>query len=326
VNELTVPNSVIDNDIEVNVLVKMLDDFEVAVPTDAVIEDLRVTNSANTTQPQSFEVLPQSEETMNVVPSDVAPKDTMGNLTPTTDPSSLVHFGEVVGSFRQILKRYALYEYMSPTATTGDVFLKYDRPHIPLLPGYTENSVSTGPPTYFIGSGDPYTFVRMTPVRYVSMAYAGMRGGMRYAVDTSPLLNQENNTTVLMCRANVFDYAGSTVATIPANTGTPLGGLLNDTLETYNGSIQHPTAVNPMVSIELPYYSEYRFIPAKRRDTTTFEAPDEFTSSWFTFVQTKSDGRNSQWMPSYNAAAEDFSCFWYLGPPIFYVETSYPTS
>lgn len=325
VNELTVPNSVIDNDIEINVLVKMLDDFEVSVPTDATISVLRVTNSANTVAPQSCEVYPHSTETQDIVPSDLPAKNVAGNLTPTTDPSSLVHFGEVIGSFRQVLKRYALYEMMAPTANTTQQIMKYDRPHIPLLPGYSTNAVSTGPPSYTLAAG-PYTFVRMTPMRYVSMAYAGMRGGVRYTFDLTPLGSRDINITAAVVRANGFDYTSTEVASIPANTGTPAGSLLNDTLDTFNGCIQHTTAVNPIISAELPYYSEYRFIPAKRRDTDTFASADQFTSSWYLFIQNIGNGTNTQWFPSYTAAAEDFSCFWYLGPPIFYREDNYPTS
>lgn len=325
VNELTVPNSTINNDVEINVLVKMLDDFEVAVPTDDELKLLRVTNSTLTTAPQSFEILPQSSEMTTILPSDVPSKDIMANKTPVNDPSSLVHFGEVIGSFRQVLKRYSLYEYLAPTSLVGPVFLKYDRPHLPLLPGYTTDPVSTGPPSYALVAGD-YTFVNMTPLRYVSMAYAGVRGGVRYAIDTSPLLTSDQNTTVLIARSNTFDYAGSEASRIFKNTGTPLGGILNSALRSFNGAIQHPTSVNPMVSAELPYYSEYRFIPAKRKDTSTFMASDPFTTSWYTFIQTNSTGSNDQWLPSYNAAAEDFTCFWYLGPPIFYRESSYPSS
>jgi len=293
----------------------------------ALVEDYlkkrREKVNLDSVSPHSVEVETVPRE--NIHFNDDSSKYTMGKKTPVTDPSSLVHFGEVIGSFRQVLKRYSLYEYLAPTSLVGPVFLKYDRPHLPLLPGYTTDPVSTGPPSYDLAAGD-YTFVNMTPLRYVSMAYAGVRGGVRYAIDTSPLLNQDQNTTVLIARSNTFDYAGSEASRISKNTGTPLGGILNSALRSFNGAIQHPTSVNPMISVELPYYSEYRFIPAKRKDTSTFMAPDPFTTSWYAFIQTNSTGSNDQWLPSYNSVAEDFTCYWYLGPPIFYRESLYPSS
>jgi hypothetical protein len=326
VNELTVPNSTIDNDIAVNVFVKMLDDFEVCVPTGLFIRQLRLTKDTLTTAPQALDVEPHSDEQGKIAPTLEKSVTQMSNKIPIDDPSSLFHFGEAVGSMRQILKRYSIYEYLSPVASSAGYYMaEYDRPHIPLLPGYSTNPVSSGPPSYALAKGD-YTFVFMTPVRYVSCAYAACRGGMRYAYDASPLLTSgARNVSGIITRRKDFNYTSSLVASVPANTGTPMGALYNKVLDSFDGAALIASAVNPVLSVEVPYYSEYRFIPAKRRDTDTFSSSDKFTSSWTLLLQTEVDNAtNNAWCPLYNAAAEDFTCFWYLGPPIFYTEPSFP--
>lgn len=322
VNELTVPNSTINNDINVNVFVRMLDDFEVCVPTQEYIRQLRLTKFSSSSV---VEVEPQAAEQEKIAPTKDMSVTHMANKIPIDDPSSLFHFGEAVGSFRQILKRYSIYEYLPPPDDSSGFYLAtYTRPHMPLMPGYTSEPVSYGPPTASLPLGG-YTCVFMTPVRYVSSAYAAMRGGMRYAFDATPKL-----TSSAICVSGIVtrhkDYRNVTNVAVPLpdNDGNGLSRLYNRIHDSFDGAAMFTAEVNPVLSAELPYYSEYRFIPAKRNDTTQESSVDKFTTSWCLQLQEKSSSSNNQWCPLYNAAAEDFTCFWYLGPPIFYVETQYP--
>lgn len=322
VNELTVPNSTINNDIAVNVFVRMLDDFEVCVPTQEYIRQLRLTNAP--APPVLIE--PQAAEQEKIAPTKDMSVTHMANKIPIDDPSSLFHFGEAVGSFRQILKRYSIYEYFPPPDdNTGFYFSTYTRPHIPLIPGYNTDPVSLGPPNIVVFPGN-YTCVFMTPVRYVSCAYAGMRGGMRYAFDASPkLTTSAKGVNGIITRNKDYKNVSNMSVTMPENTGRGLARLCNLTENSFDGAAMIAAEVNPVLSAELPYYSEYRFIPAKRIDTTLKSSVDKFSTSWSLQLQEKSSSQNNQWCPLYNAAAEDFTCFWYLGPPIFFVETEYPT-
>jgi hypothetical protein len=326
VNELTVPNSTINNDIDVNVFVRMLDDFEVCVPTQEHIRQLRL-REFSIPPSGSQDIEPQANEQEKIAPTKDISVTHMANKIPINDPTSLFHFGEAVGSFRQILKRYSIYEYLPPPTEGAGYFMStFTRPHIPLLPGYTAHPVSNGPPNLTLSAGE-YTCVFMTPVRYVSSAYAAMRGGMRYAFDASPkLTTNSRNINGIITRHKNFKNANNDVEPVPTNVGTGLAELCNLVRDSFDGAAMMAVGVNPVLSAELPYYSEYRFIPAKKTDTTLQSSVDKFSSSWCLQLQEKTSNTNNQWCPLYNAAAEDFTCFWYLGPPIFFVETEYPIS
>jgi hypothetical protein len=115
VNELTVPNTTTNNDIQVNVFVSALDDYEVSVPTEQYIQELRLTKDDALVVPQAEEYA-AAESEPTVVPTDPVTISTMANKIPINDPSSLIHFGEAIGSLRQLLKRYQLYEFLPSDA------------------------------------------------------------------------------------------------------------------------------------------------------------------------------------------------------------------
>jgi len=107
VNELTTPNSIVTNDIEVNVFVSMGDDFEVFVPSDQFQK--YVYKPQMGMLPQAGEIVPESENTTE--PS--APlQDSTVKLGPTLQDGELinkVYTGECITTFRQMLKRYNLH-------------------------------------------------------------------------------------------------------------------------------------------------------------------------------------------------------------------------
>ena len=95
---------------------------------------------------------------------------------------------------------------------------------------------------------------------------------------------------------------------------------------TWEGSAISNTRTNGNISFEVPYYAKRRFAPAKRRlashtsdtfqDCFTLSVTNEVTPALF----------SKHFYPVYVATGEDFSLFWYLCPPIFYVETSAPAT
>lgn len=339
VNELTVPNTTINNDIQVNVFVKMLDDFEVSVPTDSVIRQLRITN--NSSQVESLEMVePVIRRDATVEATDIEPHaadqieptkdvtvDAMANKIPVNDPSSLFHFGEAVGSFRQILKRYSLLEFLEPGSKSTIRKFLYRRPLYPMWPGYVSSPTAYGAPNSTLSAGT-YNFVYMSLMRYVSSAYAAHRGGVRYLIDLSPYVNNTNQGAPgygYISRTPDWQTPLSLAETIPSSTSsTPYGDLMNKWKATLDGCAINCSSVNPLTSIELPYYSAYRFKPSKNRDKTVSET-DVFQDSYLMHLVLKGSSNANEWCPVYTAAGEDYSCFWYLGPPIFYNEPNYPT-
>lgn len=315
VNELTVPNSTINNDIGVNVFVRMLDDFEVCVPTQHYIRRLRTMPAVVSNEGEN-EIEPQAMEQEKIAPTNDMSITHMANKVPVNDPSSLFHFGEAVGSLRQILKRYSIYEYLPPIVDSSGYYITtYVRPHIPFLPGYTSSPVSNGLPSEALGGGS-YTCVFMTPVRYVSTAFAGMRGGMRYALDVSPkTINTSQNVNRIIARCKDYEFPENYTEELPvtdlgitSESAKVVTELYNITADSFDGAAMVVADVNPVLSAELPYYSEYRFIPAKRTDVTATDFiynndADKFTTSWKVQIQEKVGASSNHWCPLYNAVA-----------------------
>lgn len=313
VNELAVPNTVTNNDISINVMVSMLDDFEVSVPTDGYYSRLRLSTSSNLVAPQAMEIVPHGGETTHITQ--------MANKTTLDDPSSLFHFGEAVGSFRTILKRYCLSEFMVPQGGAGRKLMRYTRPHFPMTPGYIPENTSVGAPNFNTQFGI-FNYTCMTPMRYISCAYAGMRGGVRYAADLSAYTGK---STSLMYRLGSFNNPRSFTAST-TSTGAP-SAILGNNPTYFNGATIQNSEVNPLISAEYPHYTPYRFKPAKYRDQDVLGA-DPFQDSWNLdcYVYGPSDGTTNDYIPLYTSAGEDFTCFWYLGPPIFYDSPAWPPS
>jgi len=319
VNELTVPNTTINNDIKINMFVKMLDDFEVSVPTDSVIRKLRVTNDSLQVQPAAIE--PHAAD--QIEPTKDVTVDVMANKIPVNDPSSLFHFGEAVGSFRQVLKRYNLLEFLDPGDQAGLKKYLYRRPLYPMWPGYVSSPTAWGAPNSTLSAGT-YNFVYMSLMRYISSAYAAHRGGVRYLIDLSPHSKSQKGYGYVARTAN-WEAPATLIESLPSSSpSTSYGDVLNKWRATLDGCAINCSTVNPLTSIELPYYSPYRFKPSKNRDKAATQI-DLFQDSYLMHLVLKPSSGADEWCPVYTAAAEDYSCFWYLGPPIFYDESSYPT-
>lgn len=320
VNELTVPNTTIDNDIQINVFVSALDDFEVAVPDADIISSLRLTTESQL-QPQAEEM--EQQDSIPVEPPTLA---AMGSSVSTTDQTQLLHFGEKITSFRQMLKRYDFHEFLPLTdlGSSNRVGLHYVRNAFPYYPGYTS---SGGNLSQTLAAGE-YLFSNMTLLNYVTSAYGGWRGSIRYFVNFEiPTFAGRNQCSVVRDDFAVPDN----IVTVYSNSArTPAGQA--ELLENrrnysagYNGEIVQVANVNSTVAYELPYYSQNRFTPAKRRNVLT--SNDTLQNKHiinFDYITVGFEASGS--IPVHVATGEDFALFFYLGPPIFYREVNYPAA
>jgi len=115
----------------------------------------------------------------------------------------------------------------------------------------------------------------------------------------------------------------STQRNIVANLMNSFG--VNHTMGTWAGGHATNSATNPCLEIELPFYSQFRFFPAKY---TNREESPEFcnfhkiqmttTDQYFNDTFTVQDTYKRAGYDSYVAAAEDFSLFFFLGCPRMY--------
>jgi hypothetical protein len=319
VNELTVPNSTANNDIAINVFVSAGDDFEVANPTDQYINELTWFT------PQAGEYIPQAGETPDgdlttneSAPMDTTPITLMGPDLTSTDHTLDVFFGDPIVSFRQCLKRYNFLHNIS-----------FQQPF-----GYTEWVLSNFPMYYGNAPGavhststlQDFNYAKLTLLNYVTPAFTCRRGGLRWKYmftgrkvdisDSSGFLALERDPTT----SSVYSQSSFL---IPAITGSTLSRRVHDSLSTgstgWCGVHVTPTNLNPVLECELPYYSEERFIPAKKADMTS-TGTRNFFHKLFGYAGTSSDNSSDLCVRAYVGVGEDFTLGLFTGCPVAFYQ------
>jgi hypothetical protein len=337
VNELTSPKDA--DTIQVNVFVAAGDDFEVAMPTGDTITRLRYRDTGGEDVPVLGDIEPQSDEVAGTKDAvqDPMTADTDAATLSLTDCANLVHFGESIRSFRQLVKRYNRHELIPLVrdATLSDVTVysvTAQRPIMPFEPGRT-NKGGVLPPVVVAG-GVPYVYANLTLVRYLASAFVGWRGGMRYL-----LVMPE-----LCCNNSVGPISvGRYDSCVPEDVTTVIGGAsrtnayqsafsqIADDVSGMEGFFIQDTSNNRTVAFEVPFYSRYRFMPG--RYLQSFNISDavyapcwKFRFPFYAEFAAPDHARlQSKQIQTYVAAAEDFTVGMFLAAPVVYFESSPPT-
>lgn len=323
VNELTTPNSTVNNDIEVNVFVSMGDDFEVFVPDDHIqnfvvnpqsgfetqsgMEGTIVTESQNTTEPSA----PQQEEAEALGP-------TMSNNADI----NVVFTGESIASFRTLLKRYNLWSAVSPQA--GNIRAIYGRFNMfPYLRGNVAGAIHE---TALLKS---YNYCNTILLHWVTTAFSGWRGSIRYKWLPRGTLEPNGRPTMYVQRQDKGNtdykisnftprtYASSSdaadgVVTKDIGTGYPAPGQPYSGIK---GQMYQSGYVNPAIEFEIPYYSSNRFTPGKQENLTVGE---QFNEGYDYYLQV--EGTTGTAFDIHVAAGEDFTTYFFTGLPRMYYE------
>jgi hypothetical protein len=324
VNELTTPDTTAPRDIQVNVFVSMGDDFEVFVPSDRF--------ACYEFKPQSgFE--PQSgneDNNMNDALVSHAPSppqqdgdtDVVGVGSTNHEHLNKVFTGEVVKSFRPLLKRYSLHSMLNATFNSDRRVLYGRRTAFPFLRGNVANAVHT------TAAATPYNYCNTMLLHWVTLAFSGYRGSIRWKIcpmsfmandslpitqvqrEFSPRYYQNGRTAVFTPITEsqmAFQGALDASLSLPA-TNKPLGGA--------RGMVLTNGYVNPNTEFEVPFYSDDRFVPGKREDyTNSFDTYLLNTFDYKIFMR----GNNETYINAFCAAGEDFQVYFWTGlPPLYY--------
>lgn len=337
VNRLTVPQTTINNDIEVNVFVSMGDDVEFAVPTEEYLNLLRFTAAGTTTAPSS--IVPQALETdadspdrgSSSKPVDPVVMDTLAQKVGNDDNTNLIHFGESISSLRQMIKRFSRHQYIPSHAAgqTGLLKCAVGMNALPHQGGYTTTHSAGNGITFSLTNGT-YVYAKTHPLAYIASAFGGWRGGIRYLYDFSLIKDGADEFSPVVTRAEVGQMPGAVWSEITNSSTTAAGQaeLYNDDAiisNAYDGSYLTSSIVNPLLKFEVPYYSRFRFTPSKR--FSNFVSNDNYQPGYFVeWVSTASRNTSTEFIPTFAAAGEDFNCFFYLGLPIMYIEGTAPVA
>lgn len=336
VNELTVPNDVANNDIEVNVYISAGDDFQVAVPSDEYMRYVL--------KPQSGDLqeilLPQSGDEVLEDEMDAPFQEQSSDLGPTYDPLTnvtSVFFGETIKSFRTMLKRYVLHEVLGLTET-GYKILAGTRCIYPFYRGNVFNAVHF---RNAATTNDPYNYCGTVMFHWIAMAHSGIRGGMRYKivprgdrdVDAPSIIQVERNTFLTealyylgIFNADVYVTVSRAARAAVIGFNKRIGPYTRQTLPGPLGSHRITSDINPASEFEVPFYSNQRFIPGKHIDLTSIVLPDAGITTPGWRFQIFHKGTTNSTYDIYTAAAEDFTPLFFTGLPPIYYEQNPPSA
>lgn len=319
VNELTTPNSTINNDIEINVFVSMGDDFEVFVPDDHF--------QYFVAKPQSgMEIVPESQNTAEPSAPQQEDAEKLGPKKSDNSEINMVFTGESIASFRTMLKRYNLWTSISPK-TSVDSSLTGRYSAYPFLRGNVSGAVHT------TTLAAPYNFCNTVLVHWVTWAYSGWRGSLRYKWLPRGRLESSEKPTLYVQRHPIgeaeyvrSDFSPQSFSTDSQAAASAIVSLNAGGIPTANapfggakGQVYSSGYLNPAIEFEVPYYSPLRFTPGKEEDHTGINL---FNEGYDFFLQC--DASDSTAWDIHVACGEDFQTYFFTGLPRLYYEPSPP--
>lgn len=341
VNDLTVPNSSVDNTVEINVFAKMCDDARFAQPADMGKRSLTYFIPPEVVTPQSLEtVVPQAGEEM--VEQEMAPVsdnvDTdVASGQPTTDHMMDVFYGEQITSIRQMLKRYCFHS-LTPVgggdgSADASAATTVIMPDFPYYVGYCPNGISE------TTSGDRFNYCQNTYLNWFAPSFVAYRGGLRwkhffvdsnasnaattapsdyFAVSRSSGVNLTNNTAATSAGNDYIPYSRLVNGNFLNKPSTTAFQMQRDSVFLVNsltvGGFVTPKQVNPCAEVELPYYNQRRFMGARQINNLNPRQQGQECPPVHRIDHIGPGGG----VFNYVAAAEDFSLSFFLSVPIMY--------
>jgi hypothetical protein len=322
-NELTTPNSTVNNDISVNVFVSAGDDFEVFVPTHdfsyfvykpqmGLETDLEMT-------PQSGpEITPDSFASEQDKPE----HETGESIGPTVDSLehvSAVFTGESVKSFRQVLKRYNLHTAIAPIIY-GERNIDLKTCYFPYLRGKVADAVGV------TQAGNPYNYCNTMLLHWIVNCFSSWRGSIRTKIIPGGrrswlrIFAERDLVNDLSTLQYILTNTAYNTYTTNSEAGQDCITTLIGEPKTFgaNGQMFTISEVNPVAELEVPYYSSLRFVPGKIENHTGPRMSDfhEMSNVHYKFQVL---GDEQSFFDIHYAIGEDFSTYFWTGcPPMYY--------
>lgn len=324
VNDLTTPGPALTG-ASVLVSVSAGEDFEVVNPQDNLDE-------ITFWQPQSAELPllePQSADVQSA-DADMTTEETAPvssnveksyGLDHNCDSTNLIYFGDPVTSLRQVLKRYEFYRAHSSVDTNVTYYV--NAPDFPAYRGYhigggagLDNAALPADPTRF-------TYAHTTLLNWFTPCFLARRGGIRHkfvwtsassavagAMSATRMAEDVGYST--FSRANSSSTSPSFAVYATASRGLP----------GHNGTVTTPVLNNPVLEIELPYHSRYRFRPARNKDVQD----NVDTNSFHQLAAPMTSVPGGASVIDYVAAADDFSLHFFQACPVYFEAADPPPS
>lgn len=309
VNELTSPNPALAQPVYVNMFVSAGEDFEVAGPNDQALKYLEFAPQSGF-EPQSGvegEEMIDEQDNIPESPQAVTP---IGTEEAANTPDPHVYFGEKFASVRALLKRYCFHmAYLLPSDNMSLVI----ESNFP-----TERGQSVAPrhitSAEAIPPSTPYTYASMTLLNWFVPCFVGWRGGLRSKYITNTL-----SGTLLVNRLpeRVRQADCGVVSTPLSETSDSAAAYEASTVMRDSGSDCTIVNTDGAAEVEFPLYVNRRFIHGRKLLNGNATQGRDYTgeNAGHEIVYTHDNQNAASHLLRYVAAADDFSCFFFVGSP-----------
>lgn len=314
---LVSPDTVTASEISINCFMRAGEDFSFAQPhaTNAggIIRDI------STLAPQA------DNDNQNAAVEGITITKLFDSETDVIDEKSLVFFGEKVVSMRSFLKRYVrngtIAHRINHTSGTRFAFGDILGQMAPRVPGYTNTGYSK---TIAL---ERYNYAMMSPISWVAAAFSGSRGSIRHKLRVTP-----NGMDIKFASISRLDslpddrtsinvrIAGS--SSLSTHTNSQMEEIDN-TGQDYcsTGALMTAFDCSPSIEFELPFYSNLRFASVLQ-DKAGNATSSYVRSGWrLNYKAVLTATENGLQVNDFVAAGEDFTCFYYMAPPLVYIYT-----
>lgn len=250
-----------------------------------------------------------------------APLMEIGNLNEMPQKNR-VFFGEVIASFRSLIKRYNIYRHEPIADLPADTTVAYGiaASWFPVDGG---NSLTgfNGPFLDEAANGTRYNFCAATLLNYLAPAFAGMRGSMRYKVKLDNTSGNDVGVAQVVRIPNMSYATRGVGFALNDSAGQYYYGAISNIVPTHGGALATDMRNNPTLEFELPWYSPSRFTAARnvqgyRADISTGNLPGYAIQG---LVSNRTNDPSWITMTTYVAAGDDFDLFWFINAPVFLV-------
>lgn len=303
-NDLATPNSVVNNDIRINVFVSAVD-LQVAKPAGAS----SLTNFYSATE-QAGPTDPMATDTPGVGP---AMSEHHLGVDSAADEEALVYFGERITNFRQLLRRYVLLSSysMRPGSGTQTTLYSYTVPDTPVYYGYNSDTLHTA-----VGGTRKFNYVKNTIQSWLAPAFLGARGSQRTKyVATPSVVNQVGVMNVHRGSTGPIALT-ETILALASSQSTYSRSAIPVRKSGWQGAVTTPGQVLPVLEVEFPFYKPVRFNVSKVTNAS-LASPASPMSEFHTLeVQCPPNAAVQPIVVDrYVAVGEDFTYFWFQGCP-----------
>jgi hypothetical protein len=228
-----------------------------------------------------------------------------------------VYFGDPVTSIRQVLKRYAQHKTWTSQSVYGPNGNRLSTilPNFPHFRGYDPNGIDNAATPV---DPTPFTFAWTTPLHWFTVPFLTRRGSIRYKyVYTSDEPGSFTMTVTRNTENGSSSYGKGPVNTIDVTSDSTLASqaMSNSALNGWSGTHYTHVGFNPVLEVELPFATNRRFVPARKKTLIAAGDPDSQTH---TLRSPLGSTAGATQVLALSSIGEDFSLSFFQSCPVFW--------